>query len=319
MAFDQAMVIDATKGSIARFVNHSCDPNCRIEKWTVAGKPRMALFAGEKGIMTGEELTYDYRFDPFSSKKMQECRCGAVSCRGVLGPKPKEAKEALRPVITGKRKMQQMMGEVVKSVTKKRKIAVPTSVKSMFTSAKAQVTGPPSQPGGLELSTTQPKRLLKKDAKHTARDATRRKSTSILSAKSKHSVEDLSKRAIFPNILKNTKQSTKDLLKRGSISNIMADSTKEKSKDESRRRSWGNILPRGWKGWVLEPTPPPSPTEEEKAKMEQAGTKMVEMETKAARSDEGVVRTVRRSNRGPPGKSIRVIALGDDEMKGLKT
>lgn len=34
-----------------------------MEKWTVAGKPRMALFAGENGIMTGEELSYDYNFE----------------------------------------------------------------------------------------------------------------------------------------------------------------------------------------------------------------------------------------------------------------
>lgn len=62
MYFDQNMIIDATRGSIARFVNHSCEPNCRMEKWTVAGKPRMALFAGENGIMTGQELSYDYNF-----------------------------------------------------------------------------------------------------------------------------------------------------------------------------------------------------------------------------------------------------------------
>lgn len=29
-------VIDGyRKGTIARFVNHSCDPNCHIEKWSV--------------------------------------------------------------------------------------------------------------------------------------------------------------------------------------------------------------------------------------------------------------------------------------------
>ena len=63
MNFDQNMIIDATRGSIARFVNHSCEPNCNMVKWTVAGKPRMALFAGEDGIMTGDELTYDYNFE----------------------------------------------------------------------------------------------------------------------------------------------------------------------------------------------------------------------------------------------------------------
>ncbi|PKY07800.1 hypothetical protein P168DRAFT_313945 [Aspergillus campestris IBT 28561] len=94
MYFDQNMIIDATRGSIARFVNHSCDPNCRMEKWTVAGKPRMALFAGDRGIMTGEELTYDYNFDPYSQKNVQQCRCGSVSCRGVLGPRPREKERA---------------------------------------------------------------------------------------------------------------------------------------------------------------------------------------------------------------------------------
>ncbi|KAJ5110819.1 hypothetical protein N7532_001354 [Penicillium argentinense] len=90
MYFDQNMIIDATRGSIARFVNHSCEPNCRMEKWTVAGKPRMALFAGDRGIMTGQELSYDYNFDPYSNKNVQQCRCGAENCRGILGPRPKE-------------------------------------------------------------------------------------------------------------------------------------------------------------------------------------------------------------------------------------
>ncbi|KZF20518.1 SET domain-containing protein [Xylona heveae TC161] len=90
MLFDQNMIIDASRGSIARFVNHSCQPNCSMVKWTVAGKPRMALFAGERGVMTGEELTYDYNFDPFSVKNVQQCRCGASNCRGVLGPRSKE-------------------------------------------------------------------------------------------------------------------------------------------------------------------------------------------------------------------------------------
>ncbi|KAL2257524.1 hypothetical protein VTK26DRAFT_9523 [Humicola hyalothermophila] len=92
MSFDQNMIIDATTGSIARFVNHSCSPNCRMIKWIVSGQPRMALFAGDRPIMTGEELTYDYNFDPFSAKNVQKCLCGSANCRGVLGPKPKEVK-----------------------------------------------------------------------------------------------------------------------------------------------------------------------------------------------------------------------------------
>ncbi|KAL2017616.1 hypothetical protein VTK56DRAFT_1936 [Thermocarpiscus australiensis] len=97
MSFDQNMIIDATTGSIARFVNHSCSPNCRMIKWIVSGQPRMALFAGDRPIMTGEELTYDYNFDPFSAKNVQKCLCGSANCRGVLGPKPKEVKPPRPP------------------------------------------------------------------------------------------------------------------------------------------------------------------------------------------------------------------------------
>ncbi|UPX13975.1 uncharacterized protein EKO05_0004468 [Ascochyta rabiei] len=114
MSFDNKMIIDATRGTIARFVNHSCEPNCEMIKWTVGGEPRMALFAGSRGVMTGEELTYDYNFDPFSQKNIQECRCGTESCRGVLGPKPKklvEEKSIASALIAGtKRKLQDFLG-----------------------------------------------------------------------------------------------------------------------------------------------------------------------------------------------------------------
>jgi hypothetical protein len=34
MSFNNNMIIDATRGTIARFVNHSCEPNCEMIKWT---------------------------------------------------------------------------------------------------------------------------------------------------------------------------------------------------------------------------------------------------------------------------------------------
>lgn len=125
MAFDQNMIIDATRGSIARFVNHSCDPNCRMEKWTVGGKPRMALFAGDAGIMTGEELTYDYNFDPYSQKNVQACRCGSENCRGVLGPRPKELPKEREGKLAGaKRKLAEVLEESTNLLNvKKRKTA----------------------------------------------------------------------------------------------------------------------------------------------------------------------------------------------------
>lgn len=143
------MIIDATTGSIARFVNHSCAPNCRMEKWIVGGQPRMALFAGERPIMTGDELTYDYNFDPFSAKNVQKCLCGSDNCRGVLGPKAptmsrsealvKGVKETVKAATkAGKRKLVALLeGQEDSGVpNKKRKVIKATGVKRSL-SAKA--------------------------------------------------------------------------------------------------------------------------------------------------------------------------------------
>jgi len=84
MYFDQNMIIDATRGSIARFVNHACEPNCRMEKWTVAGKPRMALFAGDRGVSTGEELSYDYNFEWVSWAVLKPSYYVLTLCQSIL-------------------------------------------------------------------------------------------------------------------------------------------------------------------------------------------------------------------------------------------
>jgi len=169
MDFDQQMILDATRGSIARFINHSCEPNCRMIKWTVSGKPRMALFAGDKGIMTGEELTYDYNFDPYSVKNVQECRCGTASCRGFLGPKPKEIKEALKPITTGKRKFAEVVEGAMQTVTKKRKIAVPNSVRSVFAKAKATTSEGLTKAKAVMGSMAENDRLVKKTSEKSLR------------------------------------------------------------------------------------------------------------------------------------------------------
>lgn len=134
MTFHQNMIIDATRGSIARFINHSCDPNCRMVKWIVAGKPRMALFAGDDGIMSGEELTYDYNFDPFSLKNVQPCHCKTALCRKVLVPRTAKDKAqgesktkalANELIAKTKRKLQQFLGSKDESApaSKERAIA----------------------------------------------------------------------------------------------------------------------------------------------------------------------------------------------------
>ncbi|KAJ5592919.1 hypothetical protein N7537_009823 [Penicillium hordei] len=121
MYFDQNMIIDATRGSIARFVNHACEPNCRMEKWTVAGKPRMALFAGDRGVSTGEELSYDYNFDPYSNKNVQQCRCGSANCRGFLGPRLKDKQQRAKELEKRKAEEGTKKATTKKTIGKKRK------------------------------------------------------------------------------------------------------------------------------------------------------------------------------------------------------
>jgi len=76
-------VIDAClKGTEARFANHSCDPNCQIEKWWINGEFCVGLFALHD-ISPGAELTYDYRFQSFGEKL--KCWCGSKKCRGLMG------------------------------------------------------------------------------------------------------------------------------------------------------------------------------------------------------------------------------------------
>ncbi|KAH7445464.1 hypothetical protein KP509_01G010400 [Ceratopteris richardii] len=84
--------IDATrKGSLGRFINHSCDPNCETRKWTVLGEVRVGIFA-KKDIKTGTELTYNYNFEWYGGAKVR-CRCGAASCVGFLGAKSRGFQE----------------------------------------------------------------------------------------------------------------------------------------------------------------------------------------------------------------------------------
>uniref|UniRef100_A0A3Q2PDK7 Ash1 (absent, small, or homeotic)-like (Drosophila) n=1 Tax=Fundulus heteroclitus TaxID=8078 RepID=A0A3Q2PDK7_FUNHE len=84
---DSGMVIDSFHmGNEARFINHSCEPNCEMQKWSVNGVYRIGLFA-LKDIHSGTELTYDYNFHSFNTEEQQVCKCGSESCRGIIGGK----------------------------------------------------------------------------------------------------------------------------------------------------------------------------------------------------------------------------------------
>ena len=97
---DARTVIDAgAGGNDARFINHSCNPNCE----TVMEGKRVFIEA-IRTIQPGEELNYDYQLgraadDPPDVDAIYACRCGQANCRGTMLWPPKKAprRTAARP------------------------------------------------------------------------------------------------------------------------------------------------------------------------------------------------------------------------------
>lgn len=80
---DSDNVIDATNmGNFARFINHSCQPNCYAKVVVVDGEKRIVIYS-KTPINKGDEITYDYKF-PIEEEDKIDCLCGAPSCRGTL-------------------------------------------------------------------------------------------------------------------------------------------------------------------------------------------------------------------------------------------
>jgi len=92
-------VIDGSRrGNNARWINHSCDPNCQaLIDESDSGDPRKdkVVIEAIRKIKPGEELTYDYGIVldmPHTArlKKIWACRCGSPKCIGtMLKPKKK--------------------------------------------------------------------------------------------------------------------------------------------------------------------------------------------------------------------------------------
>jgi histone-lysine N-methyltransferase SETD2 len=86
MSLTKSEFVDATKkGNLGRFCNHSCAPNCYVDKWVVGEKLRMGIFA-ERHIKAGEELAFNYNVDRYGADP-QPCYCGEPNCTGYIGGK----------------------------------------------------------------------------------------------------------------------------------------------------------------------------------------------------------------------------------------
>lgn len=71
------------QGGLARFINHSCDPNCTTRIFSTDGTKRIAIMA-KRDIVPGEELFYDYKFEFEADEAAIPCHCGAKICRGRM-------------------------------------------------------------------------------------------------------------------------------------------------------------------------------------------------------------------------------------------
>ena len=67
------------KYNTARYINHSCDPNCEVTGFGL----KIWVYA-IKNIKRGEELSYDYGFSFDKDFKDYPCKCGSKNCVGYI-------------------------------------------------------------------------------------------------------------------------------------------------------------------------------------------------------------------------------------------
>lgn len=101
---DEDTAIDgAVQGNDARFVNHSCEPNCEI--YVFDDIPY--LYAMQE-IPAGAELTFDYKLQSARSHRISRalsrelfpCHCGSTGCRGTLVALPEPRRNTKRTSLT---------------------------------------------------------------------------------------------------------------------------------------------------------------------------------------------------------------------------
>ena len=82
---DDKTVIDAAvNGNEARFINHSCEPNCEA-----INERKRIFIEAIKTIPAGTELVYDYQYERTEDHTAEDehfyrCRCGSPKCRGTI-------------------------------------------------------------------------------------------------------------------------------------------------------------------------------------------------------------------------------------------
>lgn len=88
MNLNETFAIDGERGgNDARFINHSCNPNCEVLYFN--GTP--FIYAIQE-IAEGDEISFDYKYGSEADAEVTDeqkrewfpCYCGASNCRGTL-------------------------------------------------------------------------------------------------------------------------------------------------------------------------------------------------------------------------------------------
>ena len=78
------MTIDGNiKNNTAKYINHSCNPNCALEIKDNKGTPHACIIALKK-IRSGSELTFNYNWEGKQGKPFTACLCGSLNCSGKM-------------------------------------------------------------------------------------------------------------------------------------------------------------------------------------------------------------------------------------------
>lgn len=127
---------------------------------------------------------------------MQECRCGTSTCRGVLGPKPKDrptksddkkkpVKKGSKATLSGtKRKLSNILDESTSALNKKRKVVATKSVKKTITKA---VTKAKASLGTKKAPVQVKKKVSVTKAKYPAKKISKARVTKVATAAAKSS------------------------------------------------------------------------------------------------------------------------------------
>lgn len=127
---DDKRVIDGTRGGDAKYINHSCDPNCE----TIQDGDHIYIEA-IRAIKQGEELAYDYHLQVEGKitdevKKQYVCYCGSKKCRGTQIAKDLLEKQAKKDKKKAEKKKAKAEKKRLKEEKKKAKAEAKAKAKA---------------------------------------------------------------------------------------------------------------------------------------------------------------------------------------------